>query len=357
MTEPDPPTRSGGDNTLDRYARQTILPEIGKDGQRRLLSSSVVLIGCGALGTVLANTLVRAGVGHLRLCDRDFIEPNNLQRQILFDEDDITQHLPKVEAAARKLRRINSQVSVECEVVDVNHTNIERLCDGADLLLDGTDNFETRYLINDLAVQSARPWVYGAVIGVTGLCMPVIPNETACLRCVFEDPPPAGTSPTCDTAGVLAPAVNIVASFQATEAMKILMGKSDEITKRLISIDAWSGRVTQLDVSSTATNGSCPCCHQRRFDYLWGKIGSNAESLCGRDAVQILRTGSDAFDLNTVESTLRTVATGDVKRNDYLVRATVGQHDITVFADGRAIIKGTSDPDVAKSVYAKYIGS
>ncbi len=342
---------------LARYSRQTLFPEIGEAGQLELLASRVTLVGCGALGTVLANTLVRAGVGHLRICDRDYIERNNLQRQVLFDEDDIAENLPKVEAAARKLRRINSDVEVDPIVVDVNHTNIERLADGADLLLDGTDNFETRFLINDLAIKTSLPWIYGAVIGATGLCMPVIPGETACLRCVFEDAPPPEMNPTCDTAGVLGPAVNMVASAQAIEAIKILAGRSDAVNRSLMNIDAWSGRVTNLNVQSSYENGNCPCCKQRRFEYLDGSAGSGTTTLCGRNAVQINRSAAGVVDFNAVADKLRAVADGEVRQNKFMVRCAVGEYDITVFADGRAIVKGTTDPDVARTLYAKYIGA
>jgi molybdopterin/thiamine biosynthesis adenylyltransferase len=242
MTEPWP-------TELARYSRQMLFDRIGVDGQRRLAAGRVLLVGCGALGTVIANTLVRAGVGRLRICDRDYIEPNNLQRQVLFDEDDIARNLPKAVAAAEKLAAINRGVEIEAEVTDVHLDNLARLAAGHDLILDGTDNFETRYLINDFAIKTGVPWVYGAVISATGLVMPVIPGETACLRCVFESAPPPEMSPTCDTAGVIGPAVNIVASLQCVEAMKLLMGRREEVSRSLTSVDVWSGRVIQLNVS------------------------------------------------------------------------------------------------------------
>ncbi len=341
-----------------RYSRQILFHEIGERGQGRLLASRVTLVGCGALGTVLANTLVRAGVGFVRICDRDFIERNNLQRQVLFDEDDIAANLPKAEAAARKLRRINSGVTVEGVVTDVNHTNIERLAEGAHLLLDGTDNFETRYLINDLAVATGRPWIYGAVIGATGMCMPIIPGETACLRCVFDEPPPPELTPTCDTAGVIGPAVNIVASFQAQEAIKILTGRSDALIRGLMNLDIWTGRNTIVNVQPGFEKGDCPCCKRKRFDYLDGSAGSRATSLCGRDAVQIdPRRDGGRTNFEAVAAKLRGIATGEVLQNAFMVRCTVGEYDITVFADGRAIIKGTADVETARTVYAKYVGA
>ncbi len=354
---PTADTLRGAGDTPARYARQVLFREMGEEGQRKLLASRVTLVGCGALGTVLAETLVRAGVGFVRICDRDYIERNNLQRQVLFDENDIAENLPKAEAAARKLRSINSDVTIEAVVTDVNHENITRLCEGADLLLDGTDNFETRFLINDLAVKTSRPWVYGAVIGATGLCMPVIPHETPCLRCVFEEAPPPEMNPTCDTAGVLGPAVNVVAGLQAMEAMKILSGRLDAVTRQLMSIDVWTSRITNLNVQSSYDNGNCPCCKRQSYEYLSGRAGTSATTLCGRNAVQINQPPGARVDFAAVAEKLATVATGDVKRNAFMVRCTIGEHDITVFADGRAIIKGTPDPDTARSLYAKYIGA
>lgn len=342
---------------LSRYSRQILFDEIGEAGQRNLLNARVALIGCGALGTVLASTLVRAGVGHLRLCDRDFIERDNLQRQILFDEDDIAAGLPKAEAAARKLRRINSEVEIESIVADVTHANIERLTRDADLLLDGTDNFETRYLMNDLAVKTARPWVYGAVIGASGLCMTILPNDTPCLRCVFPEAPPAEMNPTCDTAGVLGPAVNWVASLQAMEAMKILAGRRDAVNRHLTSIDVWTGRVTNLNVQRTYDEGDCSCCKARRFDHLNGDAGGATTVLCGRDAVQISPAIGVKFDFNAIAAKLGAVATGPVKVNEFMLQCVISDKSVTLFADGRAIVKGTDDVQAARSWYAKYIGA
>jgi adenylyltransferase/sulfurtransferase len=346
---------SGGDDGLDRYQRQMLYHEVGEEGQRRLAASRVTLIGCGALGSSLADTLVRAGVGHLRICDRDFIELNNLQRQVLFDEQDIADQLPKAEAARRKLARINSSVTVEAVVADVNHANIERFVHGADLILDGTDNFETRYLINDAAVKLGLPWVYGGVIGATGLCMSILPGETPCIRCVFENAPPPELTPTCDTAGVLGPAVQIVTGVQSLEALKILMGRREAVSRKLLNIDAWTGRFVSLAVGDQP-NPKCPCCGKGDYEFLRGEKTSTAVSLCGREAVQIHRGGSSAVDFDAVASKLQGVATGNVKANKFLVRAVVDGFEFTVFSDGRAIIKGTSDPDQARSLYARYIG-
>jgi molybdopterin-synthase adenylyltransferase len=342
---------------LARYSRQILLENIGVEGQRGLAESRVLLVGCGALGTVLASTLVRAGVGFIRLCDRDFIEPNNLQRQILFDEDDIAANLPKAEAATAKLAKINSDVTIEAVVDDVNVTNIARLADDVTLILDGTDNFETRYLINDYAVKNRKPWVYGAVIGTTGLCMAIIPHETPCLRCVFEDAPPPEMSPTCDTAGVLGPAVNLVASFQAVEAIKILTGQQDQINRSLMHIDAWTGRVSQMKVQSTLDKGHCPCCKRNEFPYLDGHLSSTTTTLCGRDAVQVQPGGALAVDFDAIAAKLEPLAADSIRFNRFMLRATVETCEFTLFPDGRAIIKGTSDPKRARSLYAKYIGA
>lgn len=344
------------DPALARYSRQVLFEKIGTEGQRRLGEARVLLVGCGALGTVLASTLVRAGVGHLRICDRDYIERDNLQRQVLFDEADIAANLPKAQAAAAKLAQINSDVAVEGIVTDVNHTNIERWADGADLILDGTDNFETRFLINDLAVKTHRPWVYGAVIGATGLCMTIVPGETPCLRCVFEEAPPPEMNPTCDTAGVLGSAVNVVASLQAVEAIKLLAGRADEINRHLVQIDVWSGRFVNLNVSSASERGECPCCKHRKFPYLAGETAGTATTLCGRNAVQIRASGNATVDFAALARKLETVAAQPVQFNRYLLRAVFGAYDLTLFPDGRAIIKGTDNPDKARTLYAKYIG-
>lgn len=342
---------------LARYSRQILFDKIGVAGQERLGAARVVLVGCGALGTVLANTLVRAGVGHLRICDRDFIEPDNLQRQVLFDEDDIAANLPKAQAAAAKLARINSAVTVEPVVADVNAGNVEHLADGAELILDGTDNFETRFLLNELAVKTGRPWIYGAVIGTTGLCMTIVPNDTPCLKCVFEQAPPPEMNPTCDTAGVLAPTVNLVASLQALEAIKLLVGHKAEINRSLVHLDAWSGRMVNLNVQKAYDEGNCSCCKRREFPYLDGKIGSTATTLCGRDAVQVNVGSHEPMDLTTLAKKLEPVARGPVRCNAYMLRAKLDNCELTLFPDGRAIVKGTSDPEKARSLYAKYLGA
>ncbi len=351
------PSTTPIDTDLARYSRQILFEKIGVEGQRRLRDSRVVLFGCGALGSVLANTLVRAGLGYLRICDRDVVEYNNLQRQVLFDEADIDRNAAKAQAAAEKLAGINSDVTVEPHVVDVNPGNIEELAEGTELFLDGTDNFETRYLINDLAVKTRRPWVYGAVIGSTGLCMTIIPNDTPCLRCVFEDAPPPDMSPTCDTVGVLASAVNMVASLQAVEAVKLLIGRTDEINRHLVQLDVWTGRLTNVNTRSAYDGGNCPCCKGNEFPYLAGKFATATTTLCGRDAVQLNRRGGLRIDFAAIAKKLGPVASSPVRHNPFLLRAEVDGYELTLFADGRAIIKGTSEPQKARSLYAKYFGA
>jgi adenylyltransferase/sulfurtransferase len=327
---------------------------IGEAGQRRLLASHVTLCGCGALGTVLANALVRAGVGHLRLVDRDFIETNNLQRQVLFDEHDVAENLPKAEAAARKLSAINSSVYVEPVVTDIDRTNILELVQDADLILDGTDNFEIRYLINDVAVKLGKPWVYGGCIGSHGQTMTILPGETPCLRCVFEAAPAPGEGGTCETAGVLSPIVNIVASFQAAEAFKILTGRRDRISRDLIYIDVWDNIQRRIKVAPLLGKVDCPCCRHRRFDWLEGEQGSHTTSLCGRNAVQVAHRAAAHLNFEELARHLETL--GEVSYNRFLLKFTADGHEFTVFPDGRAIIKGTNDVDKARTLYAKYIG-
>jgi adenylyltransferase/sulfurtransferase len=349
-----------------------LLPGIGESGQQRLSDATILLLGCGALGSVAADMLARAGVGHLVIVDRDIVELTNLQRQVLFDEQDVEDGLPKAEAAKRHIGRINSQVRVTAIVDDLNHTNIERHGAGADVLLDGLDNLETRFLANDLAVSRGVPYVYGAAVGTTGMALPILPHTgrdttwekagraTPCLRCIFEEPPPPGTMPTCDTVGVLGSVVATIANFQVSETLKILTGNVDATSGRMLQVDAWSNDLNQLDVTSAFKNGDCPCCGQRRFDYLDGRAGSSAEVLCGRDAVQLRhRQHGYAVDFETLAARLERY--GDITMNNFLLSAHItdgdGRFEITLFPDGRAIIKGTHEPDVARTVYSRYIGS
>lgn len=342
------------ETSLERYSRQMRFPGIGEAGQKKLLSSKVALCGCGALGTVLANTLVRAGVGYLRLIDRDFIELNNLQRQVLFDEHDVIENLPKAEAGARKLRAINSSVHIEPVVTDIDRTNILQLVGDADLILDGTDNFEIRYLINDVAVKLGKPWVYGGCIGSHGQIMTILPGETPCLRCVFEAAPAPGEAGTCETAGVLGPVVSIVASYQAAEAFKLLTGRRELISRELIYIDVWENVQKRIKIAPLLGKVDCPCCQHRRFEWLEGEMGTHTTSLCGRNAVQVAHRRAEHLNFDDLARQLE--ALGPVSHNRFLLKFEAEGHQFTVFPDGRAIIKGTADVDKARTLYAKYIG-
>jgi len=361
---------------LARYHRQMLLPGFGAEGQRRLLDSTVLVLGCGALGTVAANMLARAGVGHLKIVDRDFIELTNLQRQVLFDEQDVADAIPKAEAARRKLAGINSQVKVTAIIDDINFRNIERFAEGADLLVDGLDNFETRYLANDCAVKYGLPYVYGGAVGTAGMAYAILPHTqnadkaweilpggskaTPCFRCIFEQAPPPGESPTCDTVGVLGPAVSIIANFQVAEALKILTGNFEHLSPTLLNIDLWTNTLTQLKVARAWTNGDCLCCKHRNFEYLDGKAGSSATALCGADAVQLThKQGRNKLDLAEIAARLR--RQGPVTANEFMIRVAIRDnekdYELTLFADGRAIVKGTDETSVARGVYAKYVGA
>ena len=347
------------ENPLERYSRQMRVPGIGKAGQQKIMNARVTLCGVGALGTVLANTLVRDGVGFVRVVDRDFVEPSNLQRQVLFDESDVTGNLPKAEAAAIKLRQINSSVTVEPVVADINRTNIEDLCKDADLILDGTDNFEVRYLINDVAIKHHKPWVYGGAVGTEGMSMTILPGETPCLRCVFEASPGPGEVGTCETAGVLGPIVGIIANFQSAEALKILAGKSDAINRELFCINLWDNTNRRVKVAPLkGRKGKCPCCALREFSWLEGEQGTQTTSLCGRNAVQVTQRRASALDFGELGKQL--AASGTVTANKFLLKFQVTDagegYEFTVFPDGRAIIKGTDNTDRARTLYSKYIG-
>ncbi|HVX86123.1 MAG TPA: ThiF family adenylyltransferase [Phycisphaerae bacterium] len=351
------------DPSLARYNRQMLWEPIGLEGQRKLKAAKVLLVGCGALGTVLGNLLARAGVGHITIVDRDFIEVSNLQRQVLFDHEDIEQNLPKSVAARKKIAKINPDVAVEAVVADVNHTNIEQLAAGKDLLLDGTDNFETRFLLNDVSVKHHVPWIYGACISAMGLAMNILPGETPCLRCIFETMPPPGMNPTCDTAGVLGPTVSVVASWQALEAMKLLTGNRRDLSPFLFSFDLWDNRFQQLNVKRAREVADCPCCKHRQFEYLSGKFASATTSLCGRNAVQISPGNATKTDFEHVAANLRGV--GKASFNKFMLKCPIvegegerrREYELTLFADGRAIVKGTNEAGVARGLYAKYVGA
>jgi len=337
---------------MERYARQVRFPGIGEAGQERLAAARAVLVGCGALGTVLANVLVRAGLGTLIIVDRDFVERSNLQRQVLFDEDDIARDLPKAVAAAEKLQRINPEVAVRPVVADLNAANAEALLAGADVVLDGTDNFETRYLMNDACLKHGVPWVYAAAIGAYGATFPIVPGETPCLRCVFAESPAPGTLPTCDTAGVIAPAVGVVSNLAAAEALKLLVRAQDKLNRALVWLDVWENTYQRLELG--APTPDCPACQQGRYDYLDARVGSYTLELCGRDTVQVVVPGRPPLALDELAARLDGV--GTVTHNASLLRLRLPEHEIVVFPDARALVKGTTDPAVARALYSRYVG-
>jgi molybdopterin-synthase adenylyltransferase len=338
----------------DRYVRQARYAPLGEEGQRRLAAGHALICGCGALGSTIANTLVRAGVGTVRIADRDFVELSNLGRQTLFDEADAAAGTPKAVAAAEKLRRINSAVAVEPVVADVNPANVEKLCEGIGVILDGTDNFETRFLLNDVSVKSGIPWIYGGCVGAEGQTMTILPGATPCLRCLMETCPPWGSTPTCDTAGILGPIVGVIASIQAMEAIKILSGNSSAVSKSLTAIDLWHNRLRPLVANNLREATDCPACKKREFPWLAGREGSRSAVLCGRDAVQITPPGAAA---SLDELAARLSPHFQLVKNAYLLRFRAENNEITLFADGRAIIGGTDDISAARSIYAKYIGA
>jgi molybdopterin-synthase adenylyltransferase len=331
-----------------RYSRQVRFAPLGEEGQRRIRSSRAAIVGCGALGSVQAEALARAGVGRLRLIDRDIVELSNLQRQFLFDESDAREGAPKAAAAARRLAQINSEVALEPVVADLTPSNAVELLDNIDLILDGTDNFETRYVINDAAVSQSVPWIYGAAVGSYGLKLAIVPGSTACFRCVYPDPP-QGAQPTCETAGVLGPVTATIAALQVADALKILSG--NPIVARLTTVDVWSGEIRQLDPPQR--DPKCPCCALRQFTYLDGSRRTPI-SLCGRNAVQI-HERARPIDLAELAQTLSTLA--PVRANEFALRVMLDPYELTVFPDGRAIVKGTTDIGIARSLYARYIGA
>lgn len=345
----------------DRYHRQTLLPQIGSAGQDRLRAARVLLVGCGALGTVLAEQLARAGVGTIRIVDRDVVELSNLQRQTLFDETDAVESTPKAVAARERIARVNSAVRVEAVVADFHSGNAEELAglndpDGSvDLILDGTDNVETRGLINDVSIKHGIPWIYGACVGTQGRVMTIRPAESACLRCVFPEPPGAGELPTCDTAGVLGPLAGIVASLQSVAAIKLLIGQTEAVAREMVVIDVWANRIRSIDLTD-ARRADCPTCGQRRFDAL-DSASRRTVSLCGRNAVQIRPDAPGGVQLETLAT--RLAPFGRVTRTPYLLRLDFRDEptlSATVFPDGRLIVAGTTDIERARSLYARYIG-
>jgi molybdopterin/thiamine biosynthesis adenylyltransferase len=336
---------------MNRYAKQVLFEPLGQQGQDRLARSRVLIVGLGALGSTLANHLARAGVGFLRLSDRDFVELDNLQRQVLYDEEDVRANLPKAAAAASRLKRINSGIEIEPRVCDVNYSNAEDLARDVDLVLDGTDNFETRFLLNDACVKLGRPWVYGGCVGSYGMVMSVLPGDGPCFACLIGEPPAPGSSPTCDTAGVLGTAVGVVASVQANEALKILAGRRAALAGGLQTFDLWHNTSQVLKVPRSP---DCPVCARRIFRHL-ESTASAATSLCGRNAVQICPPAGSTLDLAEAERKLSPL--GKVRRNAYLLKFSADGCELTLFPDARAIIQGTDDLARARSLYARYVGA
>jgi molybdopterin-synthase adenylyltransferase len=334
----------------DRYSRQVLFPGIGPEGQQRLAEGRVAIVGCGATGACVSGLLARAGVGHLQIIDRDYVEPSNLQRQSLFDEADAAESLPKAVAAARKIAAFNSDVQTSPVVADLTPENIEQLLAEADLILDATDNFETRYLINDFAVKHGKPWIYAAAVAAYAVTMNVIPGETACLACVFPAPP-EGTVETCDTAGILNSAVNLIGSIQATEAIKFLVGAKDKLRRTLLSFDVWSNE--QAEIAAGQPRPGCQTCEKKEFIHLAGERRPQI-TLCGRNSVQIHERNRP---VDFAEMSARLGSHGTVKHNAFVLKFWREPFEMTLFPDGRAIIKGTSDTSVARSLYARFVGS
>lgn len=334
----------------ERYSRQILFPGIGAEGQRRIAQSHAVIVGCGALGCAQAMLLARAGVGRLTLIDRDYVERSNLQRQILFDEADAAAARPKAIAARNRLALINSEIELRAVVEDLDARNAAELLGTADVILDATDNFETRYLINDWAVREAVAWIYGAAVGSYGITMPVLPDRGACFRCIYPAPP-AGDQPTCETAGVLNPVTTAIGSLQAAAALKILSGAAADLELRIVTLDVWTGAVRAI--AQPTRDPECPCCGAREFEYL-DRNRRAPVSLCGRNAVQIHDRGRP-LDLQQLKAKLAPL--GSVRANDFALRFAIDAYEMTVFPDGRAIIKGTTDTAIARSLYARFIGS
>ncbi len=371
--------------SLGRYHRQILLPCFGEAAQRKLLGSTALILGCGALGTMNASMLARAGVGRLIIIDRDFIEMTNLQRQILFNEADVANAIPKAAAAKEKLSGINSDIEIISVVDDINHANLERYCgltEGSeyprvDIIVDGVDNFETRYLANDIAVKHGIPYIYGGAVGTFGAQYAILPHTpgsdslwekagkaTPCLRCIFEQMPPPGLTPTCDTAGVLGPVVSIIANLEVVETIKVLIGDFAAVRPTMLNIDVWENTYRQLKIAKAYDVGDCPCCKHRKFEFLDGHFGSSTTTLCGRNAVQLTHKQSHSGNgngMNFDEIADRLRKHGKVTANKFMIRAELtdngNAYELTLFTDGRAIVKGTKEANVARSIYAKYVGA
>lgn len=342
-----------GREEIQRYSRQVKFAGWGQEEQEMLSNGRVLILGCGGLGSAAASLLARAGVGQLKLVDRDYMELSNLQRQILYDEHDVKEGLPKVIAAKRKVHEINANVNAEAVIADVNRMNIEKLVENIDVVIDATDNFETRFLLNDACVKHRIPWIYGACIESHGMCMTIIPGKTPCLRCIIERLPDKDAAPTCERVGVLGAIVTIIASIQANEAMKIVAQKNDEINKNIISIDIWNNSYQIVDSISADENKTCSVCRQHKFDFLSGRFGKAYTKIMGQNAVQIIPFEEGKVDLPKLAIELSSL--GSVMVNEYLIRFLIDNFELSIFQDGRTIINGTTDTGIARNFYSKYV--
>jgi molybdopterin-synthase adenylyltransferase len=334
----------------ERYSRQIVLKGIGEEGQEKLGHSRVIIIGMGALGTVIANNLCRAGVGFIRLVDRDYVDLSNLQRQVIFNEQDVAENLPKAVAALQYLQKVNSEITLEPVVSDVNAGNIEKLIEDVDLVLDGTDNLETRFLMNEACHKHHLPWIYGGALISYGMTMNIIPGETPCMRCIYANIPAPGSYPTCSSAGVLSMITGVIGCVQSAEALKVLTG-SPAVRKNLMMIDVWNNTTQYIEIKKSP---ECPTCGQSRYEFLGTLKGSYTTSLCGRDSVQVIPAGKGEVDFKGLSEKLKDL--GFVKYNRFILNFTIGKLEISLFKDGRAIIKNVKDESMAKSVYSEYIG-
>lgn len=338
--------------SLERYSRQILFSPIGREGQERISRSRVLIVGSGALGCAHAEALTRAGVGSIRIVDRDFVEYSNLQRQTLFTEADADERIPKAVAARERLSRINSQITIEAVVADVTNSNVEALIDGCDVVIDGTDNFQIRYLLNDACVKHSIPWIYGAAVSSYGTTITVLPGESPCLRCIFDEMPSAGSAPTCDTAGVIMPIISSISAVQVTEAIKLLIGDLTALHGSLVQIDLWTNQRHAIKLGRPEPG--CICCGARNFEFLAAENAAFAAVLCGRDAIQIAPAAASRLDLPSIAENWSRIAS--VKQNEYLIRLEVNGLELTLFADGRAIIKGTDEVAEARAMYSRFVG-
>lgn len=338
-------------NLTDRYSKQILFSEIGEHGQKLIQNAEVLILGCGALGTVSANCLARAGVGSIKIVDRDYVELSNLQRQVLFDEEDALRRMPKAAAAVEKLKTINSEISLEPIILDVNYQNVESLIEPVDLVLDATDNMEIRYLLNDACIKHGVPWIYAGVLGSYGMSMNIIPGKSACFRCLIKEPPAPGSMPTCDVAGVLNGITGVIASIQATEALKIITGHKD-VGNSVIFVDLWDRSFDRMKIER---HDDCPTCVQHDFEFLNEKSFTEIFSLCGRNAVQIKSIKTNGYDLQSIKDRLMNL--GKVLDNGFFLTFFIDDYELIIFPEGRTIIKGTTDESIARTILARYIGA